>query len=87
VEEQRYEMFRPDQRHRSMTSEPALIPLRHFLRNHDVLPGWISESMRMQETNPNYYGTINYDHQLVYTIHHDLFDVPYSENRTMAPSW
>jgi hypothetical protein len=51
------------------------------------LPGWINESMRMQETDPNYYGTINYDHKLVYTIHHDLFDVPYSENRTMAPSW
>jgi hypothetical protein len=43
--------------------------------------------MKLQETDPNYYGTVNYDHQLVYTIHHDLFDIPYDENRTMAPSW
>jgi hypothetical protein len=48
---------------------------------------WINESMKMQETDPNYYGTINYNHKLVKTIHHDLFDVPYTENRTMAPSW
>jgi hypothetical protein len=51
------------------------------------LPGWINESMKMQATDPNYYGKINFDHKLVYPIHHDLFDVPYDENRTMAPSW
>jgi hypothetical protein len=43
--------------------------------------------MKMQATDPNYYGKINFDHKLVYPIHHDLFDVPYDENRTMAPSW
>jgi hypothetical protein len=52
-----------------------------------VRPGWINESMKLQETDPNYFGTVNYDHQLVYTIHHDLFDIPDDENRTMAPSW
>lgn len=48
---------------------------------------WINESMKVQETDPNFYGTVNYDHQLVYTVHHDLFDIPYDTNRTMAPSW
>jgi hypothetical protein len=41
----------------------------------------------MQATNPNFFGKVNYDHKLVYSIHHDLFDVPYDENRTFAPSW
>lgn len=41
----------------------------------------------MQATNPNFFGKVNYDHKLVYSIHHDLFDVPYDENRTLAPSW
>jgi hypothetical protein len=43
--------------------------------------------MRVQATNPNFFGKVNYDHKLVYSIHHDLFDVPYDENRTFAPSW
>jgi hypothetical protein len=51
------------------------------------IAGWINESMKVQETDPNYYGTVNYHHHLVHTIHHDLFDIPYDANRTMAPSW
>lgn len=43
--------------------------------------------MKVQETDPNYNGVINYDHQLTYPIHHDLFDVPYNSTRIMAPSW
>jgi hypothetical protein len=52
-----------------------------------LITGWINDTMRMQATNPNFFGKINYDHKLVYSIHHDLFDVPYDENRTFAPSW
>jgi hypothetical protein len=42
--------------------------------------------MKLQESDPNYYGKISYDHKLVYPIHHDLFDIPYDEDRIMAPS-
>lgn len=48
--------------------------------------GWFSESMKLQESDPNNYGKVSFDHKLVYPIHHDLFDVPYNETRLMAPS-
>lgn len=65
---------------RNQRAQPNIF---HFL----CVAGWINESMKVQETDPNFHGTVNYDHQLVYTIHHDLFDIPYDANRTMAPSW
>jgi hypothetical protein len=42
--------------------------------------------MKLQESDPNYYGKISYDHKLVYPIHHDSYDIPYDEDRLMAPS-
>jgi hypothetical protein len=78
----------------SLLAGRSTIRPEHGFRNqaaHTLLSacaaGWINESMKVQETDPNYYGTVNYHHHLVHTIHHDLFDIPYDSNRTMAPSW
>ena len=40
----------------------------------------VNETLRIMETDPNYYGPIPWDVPLKYSIHSDYTDVPYNES-------
>lgn len=50
---------------------------------------WVNESMKIQETDPNYYGPIIYNFSLYGTVHGDFDDVPYNDTsrKYMLPTW